>query len=357
MKYRLLFLLLTLNAYAYSQESFVKGYIVRNSGDTIRGFIKRDMDISLAKGVYFKSEMYQKQSQFQTAKEISAFAFEKGNIYHSLTYSDPLDNGSQKTEFAKFLVDGKVSLYAVPRRTTYFFYIKSASDTGHLIYGDAYGARGRVIEPGNFRNVLNMEAQNCEKLKPRVGNIRFYQTDIIQFVSDLNQCAGDDQSQVHYKRTRNEVRFLLYGGGMSLNHNSTYTFQGQVRLISPGVSKRTSIVTGFHYAHVVSFEYSQIEAADANFTTDVFSIPFLFQYNFTETKIQPLIYGGFSFAYRKEKNPDLTDPNVAESNFGFALVGGVGIEYYPIKHLAIKADWRYEFTAFTPTIGIAYRIN
>ena len=357
MKYRLLFLLLTLNAYAYAQESFMKGYIVRISGDTIHGFIKRDMDISLARGVYFKREMYQKQSEFQTAKEISAFAFDKGNIYRLLTYSDPVDNGAQKTEFAKFLVDGKISLYALPRRSTYFFFIKSANDTGHLIYGDVYGARGRVVEQGNFRTVLNSQAQNCEKLQPQVANIRFYQTDIIQFVSDLNHCSGDDQTQVHYKRTRNQVRFLLYGGGMSLNHNSTYTFQGQVRLISPGVSKRTSIVTGLHYAHVVSYEYSQRESANADFTTDVFSIPFLFQYNFTESKIQPLIYGGFSFAYQREKNPDLTDPNVPESNFGFALVGGIGVEYYPIKQLAIKADWRYEFTAFTPTIGIAYRIN
>jgi len=139
--------------------------------------------------------------------------------------------------------------------------------------------------------------------------------------------------------------------------NSTYTFQGQLRVMSPGVSKRTSFVVGLAYSHLVeydAFEYGYTQHAKGYFTTDFFSLPVFFQHNFTETKFQPLVYAGFSLAYRKLGFPELFDSPGYTEKFGGVLVAGIGVEYYPLKHLAVKADWRYEYRWHYPTIGIAY---
>jgi hypothetical protein len=357
MRYLILICLLASHICVYSQESFVKGFIVKVSGDTARGYLKRDVDQRLAIGVYFQDDLYSKESRFQSPKEITAFAFENGNIYKAITFADPLDNGQQKTEFAKFLVEGDFSLYAVARRENYYYYLKSVSDTGYFLFDDIYNQNGSINEQGNFKSVLNYEARNCPKLQSKLLSIVYHQQDLMKFVTDLNQCMGATNMQVHYKRSRNEAHFVLYAGGMSINQNTTYTVQGQVRLISPGTSKRTSLVTGLYYAHIVKPEYSNVELHNADFITNLVSIPFLFQYNLTERRFQPLLYVGFSFVYKKLINPDLVDPKGFESNYGFALVGGIGFEYFPIKKLAIKADWRYELMGHTPTLGVAYKFN
>ena len=356
MKYLILTLVLASQICVYSQESFVKGFIVKVSGDTARGYLKRDVDARLLNGVYFQSALYSKDSKFQSPSEITTFAFENGNIYKAITFTDPLDSNKSKTEFAKFLVEGQVSLYAIPRRESYYFYIKNVSDSGYFLFDDTYNMEGTVNE-GNFQSVLNIEARNCPKMQSRLLFISYHQQDLIKFVTDLNECLGASQTRVHYKRSRNEAHFLLYGGGMAINEDATFTVQGQVRLISPSISRRTSVVTGLYYAHVVKNEFSEMESKYDQVITNILSVPFLFQYNFTERRFQPLAYVGFSFAYKKEINHDFIDPKGFQSNYGIAIVGGIGFEYFPIKRLAIKADWRYELMAHTPTLGVAYKFN
>ena len=43
MKYFTLILVITSQICVYSQESFVKGFVVKVSGDTARGYLKRDV--------------------------------------------------------------------------------------------------------------------------------------------------------------------------------------------------------------------------------------------------------------------------------------------------------------------------
>ena len=359
MRYPILVFLVILYSIGNAQQSFVKGYYLTNSGDSIRGFINRETDSRLARGLQFKPTLNATDIQVLNPVDIRGFAFEDGNIYKSLSYLDPIDSNKRKNEFAKLLVEGRTNLYALARQESYYYYVTTPSDSTYFLYNDKIDTRGNARN-GNFRNRLYVLARDCQDLQRTAEHLPFAQNQLMQFVNSLNSCGGDTKSVVHLRKVRNTTHFLLYGGAMWYGKNSTYTFQGQMRVISPGVSKRTSLVVGLAYSHLVeydAFEYGYTQHSKGYFTTDFFSIPVFFQHNFTETKFQPLLYAGFTLAYKKEAYPELFDSPGTTENFGAGLVGGIGIEYFPIKHLAIKADWRYEYRWHYPTIGIAYKMK
>ena len=359
MRYPILIFLIILYSIGNAQQNFVKGYYLTNSGDSIGGYLNKETDSRLATTLQFKPAPNSTEIQSLKPGDISGFGFENGNIYKSVSYIDPLDSNKRKNEFAKFLVEGRNNLYALARQESYYYYLTTPGDSTYFLYNDKIDTRGNARN-GNFRNILYFLAGDCQDLQRTAEHLPFAQSNLIVFIKGLNSCSGDVKSVVHLRKIRNTTHFLLYGGAMWYGKNSTYTFQGQMRIISPGVSERTSLVVGIAYSHLVeydAFEYGYTQHAKDYFTTDFFSIPMFFQHNFTETKFQPLLYAGFSLAYRKLAFPELFDSPGYTEKFGAVLVGGIGVEYYPIKHLALKADWRYEYRWHYPTIGIAYKIK
>ena len=329
--------------------------MLKSSGDSIRGYIKTDVDSKLAKGIQFKKSLSDSQYEFLTVDDIKSFGFDDGNTYTAISYFDAIDSVSRKV-FGKFLIEGMYNLYSIPRNEAYCFYITSVTDTGHFVYDDIIEGTS-IRKKGNFRNILNFISRNCEQIHHRIINVAFTESMMIDFIKDLNACLGDSKTAVHYKKHKNEAHFLIYGGGMSIQRNTTLTFQGQMRIMNPGISKKGSIVIGIAYSYVSDYQFSVIEQEESDFITQIISIPVCFQYNFTATKFQPLLYLGFSAAFADADYPDPVTKKGLQQNFGIALVAGIGMEYYPIKNLGIKADWRYELIMHTPTIGVVYKIK
>jgi hypothetical protein len=355
MRYPIVLSLLTLCFSATAQDSFTKGYVILRSGDTLNGYVKSETDSKLATGVQFRKNAND-TSQKLTHRLISEFGFTDGNIYKAITYADALDGNKEKTAFAKFLVEGKNSLYAVAKDEAYNYYLTTQNDSSYFLYDDVIRSTG-LDKRGNFRGILYFIATNCPAVQRRAENLSFREQEVINFVREVNACMGDKQSVVHYKKVKSITHFLLYGGGMAYTNWSNITAQGQMRIVSPAISKRMSLVIGFYYAHIVETAFSYRTFSNGQYKTDILSLPFQFQYNFTDTKFQPLAYCGFSLAYKKNKNPDLYNPEGILKNYGLALIGGIGIEYFPIRQFAIKADWRYELLMHPPTIGIAFKFK
>ena len=355
MRYPFLLSLLILCVSAASQERFVKGYIILKNRDSLQGYLKNETDTRLSRGVEFRKDLND-TSENVTPLLINEFGFTDGNIYKVITYSDALDGNRQKTEFAKFLVEGKNSLYAIAKNETYTFYLRDANDSSYFLYDDVIRSTG-LERRGNFRSILHFIATNCPAVQRRAESLSFGEVAVMNYVRDVNACLGDKQSMVHYKKVKSIIHFLLYGGGIAYTDWSNITVQGQMRVVSPGISKQMSVVIGLYYAHIVEFAFSYRTYSNGYYKTDILCLPFQLQYNLTDTKFQPLAYCGFSLAYKKNENPDLYNPKGILKNYGLALIGGIGIEYFPVKQLAIKADWRYELLMHPPTIGLAFKFK
>ena len=118
----------------YSQTEFVKGYIVRSGGDTLRGFIHNSDNLWNSKSLVFKKSRKSKEEKI-SAGEISGFFIEASDelFIKRVVEIDkkPIDlnrldnNATIKTEtdtvFLRLLVSGKMNLYGYYDFKRHFF--------------------------------------------------------------------------------------------------------------------------------------------------------------------------------------------------------------------------------------------
>ena len=83
-----------------SQATFKSGIIVNNNGDTLKGYIKEDIEKNLQNKIIFKQNDSDDETKLLTTKEIKAFGFEGKNIFQKISYTNPNDN-SWNEHFAK----------------------------------------------------------------------------------------------------------------------------------------------------------------------------------------------------------------------------------------------------------------
>src|SRR4249919_1298921 len=115
---------------AAAQAQFIPGYIVKNSGDTVHGYIESVPNYQLTERINFKNQIEAKNAESFTLGEINSFAFENGILFRAIEYKDALNFYLTKKEFAKLLVTGYFDLYAIEREVHSYYYIKNEKDTG-----------------------------------------------------------------------------------------------------------------------------------------------------------------------------------------------------------------------------------
>src|SRR5580700_7049587 len=71
-----------------AQVRDLPGYIVRNSGDTVHGFLKEQSSDESARRISYKSAASDNDYQIFAPSEVKAFQYDGGDLYRSITFSD-----------------------------------------------------------------------------------------------------------------------------------------------------------------------------------------------------------------------------------------------------------------------------
>jgi hypothetical protein len=72
----LLMLALVMSCTAFSQGTFKPAYIVKNSGDTVRGYIEEGNENKISATVSFKKNIVETSAQSFTVADLIAFGFD-----------------------------------------------------------------------------------------------------------------------------------------------------------------------------------------------------------------------------------------------------------------------------------------
>ena len=350
---------------ASAQNHFFEGYIVKAAGDTVKGYIKEDMSSHLSNQVMFKAHASEDATPF-TVKDVRAFAFEN-NIFRALNYFDEVDS-VQKEQFGKLLVEGYYSLYALYYGVAgHYFYVTSQQGKNFFLYDDLLEPN-YVKRSANFRNHLYFIGQSCPNAMSRVESMTFTEKDVANFVQHANNCLEPGKpSSLHFKKAKTElVGIYLFAGGLSLD-NGRNQLMGQImaRFVSPSISRKASFNVGFEYLRnsgPFTTTVSSLSTEEDHEVTEIYSVPFLLQYNFTRGWFQPYVCTGISVMYKIDKQIDkLTSLGYestgirSNSEVGPSFPFAVGVEVYPIKHLLIKAEYRYDIFLQYPVVGLGIK--
>jgi hypothetical protein len=348
-----------------SQNNFKPGFIVKNTGDTVNGFIEEGNERKLAETVAFKKDVAQTESQKLTVKDITSFGYYDGNVFVKIAYNGPEEN-TQGVSFAKYLLKGHYRLYAFLKDEHRYFIIKTPEDSTYLLYDDIYTvASGIVLQTGNFKNVLAFVAGNCDNLRNRVQETGYDETDILDFVKQVNNCVSPSAAnEVLYKKPKTETYVYAYAGGLYVGAGYEFTGRIILRSVLPSVDRKTSLNVGINYMdnyktqtfHAFYLGQSSVITAKSKVSSGILSIPLTLQYYFAKGKVQPYFDGGFCFDRATQTGLLDADLNASPKTITNSLtyVAAVGVDFVFNPNLAIKADWRYEFLTQYPTIGVAY---
>lgn len=359
MKKTALFILTVFPFILVAQSDLKTGFIVKTTGDTVKGYLKQISEKQLDNKVAFNSNISSDPAIF-TTKEIECFGYEGGNTYAKVSYIHPIDL-TKHERFAKILVNGYYTLFSFWQKDISYFVVKDKNDSTYLLFDDHFSkASGILDEKGNYKNQLLYLSFNCRGLSASIDYLEYSQTSLTKYVNDINKClAPGTKSSIAYKKDKTNLNVYAYAGGMAVSKGHEFSGRVMVRLTIPTLDKNVSFNGGVNYISYQKTSFVDVyypgNKKEQTEDRSIVSVPLSIQYSISSKWIRPYLDAGVCFDYIKTDN-NLNYANQKQHNtkFGGSFLVAIGIEGYVTKKLMIKADWRYELFLHYPTIGVGY---
>ena len=363
----LLSFLLLISCIIFGQQSYKKGYIINNSGDTIRGYIKEDEEEKLAQSINFKDQGG--AIKMLSVGDIKEFELEGEGNFRLVNYVDPLDSLKRKTHFAKFMLEGTYRLFSFRRKDVLYFIVVN-KDTSYLLYEDIKSEFGDIFEKGNYQSLLFFFSRDCSKVSSNVASVNFSEEAILSFFVSFEKCNGNTKNTVvHYTKSKAQKNIILSVGGLQWDKRSDISVQALGQFVIPSVSTRASLLTGLAYlrsTHESTQTYTLSEIRN-EYKTQIYEIPVLFRYDILQKRIQPYIYGGAGIAIKDEEETSIQTSLISsdteythttqDSKFGGTVIVGAGMYVRITKNFFINLDLRYDLVSHLPVVGLAYKMR
>jgi hypothetical protein len=363
----LLSFLLLISYFLFGQQSYKKGYIINNSGDTIKGYIKEDLEEKLTQSINFKDQAG--MIKMLSVGDIKEFELEGEGNFRLVNYVDPLDSLKRKIHFAKFMLEGTYRLFSFQRKDNLYFVVEN-KDTSYLLYDNIMTALGGLIDRGNYQSLLFFFSRECSKVSSTAANVNFSEEAILSFFVSLEKCNGNTKNTVvHYTKSKAQKNIILSAGGMQWDKRSDISVQALGQFVIPSVSTQASLLTGLAYlrsTHESTQTYTLSEIR-IEYQTQIYEIPVLFRYDIFQKRIQPYIYGGAGIAIKNEERTFIQTSLVSsaveytrttqDSKFGGTVIVGAGMCVRITKNFFLNLDWRYDLVSHLPVAGLAYKMR
>ncbi len=341
-------LLFVYSSLAFAQSVYKPGLIVRNGGDTLKGFIDYgNWEINPEK-IGFKKELAAPVPMAFTVADISWFevtgldAYKRATVTKDMRPIDPLlitastpDSSETVTAFLRVLVSGKrFQLYDLVDFKPHY-YLQPANDTiRELIFrftvgGDLSQVREEDIFKSQVRSVLT--ADELDKLGWKIDHMRYYEASLSKVILALN--GSKDPVAVYGQANagqRTRPRFFVSAGvgysgfsvrsdnpqvveptlGMDFKSKVIPAFSVGMDLASPrrfnNITFRLELTyTGINLSAaktVYNYNYSSAEYETYTIKYNTFSPSVSLLYNFNRMK-KTKFYVGMGLAYNISSYP------------------------------------------------------
>ncbi len=363
-----------LGAEAQAQGRFRPGYVVRLSGDTLRGQVQQRGTIRAATACTFRPSATAEPTEYRPA-ELRAYGFTGGDFYEARVV-ERLQRKREvvlRTLFLSVLVRGKAQLYSFRDKDDLnHFYLATSPDSvaelqqvraavpstnqDQIVYEDQYP----------FRAVLAEAFRDCPAVQHLLPGLVLSEGDLRRVVARYNACvAGPAASPPATTpvRQRSKASFGVVGGLQNDRANfesssslSNGEFKGSARpfggvfvvLNTPALNHHLSLRLDALYErlryqskYVYGKNTETPTTQQVTFNLDYLRLPLQARYSFLHRRVTPYLMVGISYNYLlayeapthteftvvnvvyASDRPVLNDSNVSRSDFG--LLGGVGV--------------------------------
>jgi hypothetical protein len=345
---------------AQAQVKDLPGYIVRSSGDTIRGFLKEQGTDESAKRISFKASEADKDYQTYAYDAVKSYQYDGGNLFRAINFPDTRkEEPVTRTFYGKLLVTGEFDLYTFTEEGELYFIVRR--DTSfYMIYDD--DLRSLPYVKGNFRNELNFFALSCEPARREIDRADYSVEAMIDFFRKLDECVNPGKTvTTYYHKAKSIISVYAYAAGIPLGGQSQAAGEVRLQFVWPQLDPKVSFNLGFRYTQVnttVRDPYYTVATLYDYKNYQITSVPLTVQYSLTSGVVQPFVLAGLSLIKVNEvtNNPAILDAGGVYKNYGMTFLVGCGIEARLAHVLWVRAEWRYEYIVEYPTLGLVLRV-
>ncbi len=331
-------IILSIVIFSYScsfAQSYIPGKVFKAS-DTLKGFIKEQIDKHNSRECLFKASLSEKPVGFGAA-QITGYELENGKRYKSALIKT--DTTSEHV-FLQILTEGELNSYFLRQKglPDRFFLEKNSSKMLEISGGKEIEVQGtRHYYEGNYKELLSSALQDCETKKFNLSKLRYDRKDIANVVWEYNLCKRRD---VYHYVTKSNIVWGLKAGYYPIVATATpsipaYNLQS-AKQNSMGL--QLGLFISDQILDVDKKLFLQAEAQFMNFQFNNFlnsdikmsmlSLPVSFKYYILSTKCSPYIEGGAFFNFNLSSSSsnqsfDKNNINSGDSNFLY----GAGVRW------------------------------
>lgn len=264
----LLIFCISLSQIALSQNSFQSGYILKNNGDTVKGFIDKNEHGNQA--CLFRLTQDSEVIVYKPF-EIVGYRFDVGNFYVSksielqnsykaivkLDHPDPWKPGvlSEKSNlikgtyidsfFLEFLVKGQINLYYKKLADNDLYFMEDSSGriidiTPKTVEVYKHGVQRGYVPDKSGKGKLKYLMRDAPKIQSRIDNITFDHKSLINITTNYhNEICNNNDCVVYYRtikpvKLRYNVDFGISDGELDLIIMSNFGNHKKVNFSSNG---------------------------------------------------------------------------------------------------------------------------
>jgi hypothetical protein len=284
---------------------FEKGFVVRENGDTLRGFLYRDEDVVLSRAVQFTSDstLQAQPSAFFPADAMCFFFAKDSVMFELVDYSFKRDTVEVKEKrFAKRLVQGYASLYrlalppgeqkAVADNNNTAVYVLRLNNEDNVL-GETEKTNGSdYVLVKKYIGTLKYLFKDCPAIQGKLNDLRFNDDAMVSIVKKYCSCVRPDGSllvvphksilQFHHEPEAG-FSFFKYNTWAQI-----YSVGYVLETVFPDMSDKLSLLVGVKYNRLVQKGSTSING---------FEIPIFLGFNFDNEKVGPFINYGANLHY------------------------------------------------------------
>jgi hypothetical protein len=383
--------ILSLPVFCYSQ-SFRKGFVVTQDGDTLTGLVKYSEGLSVYDFCVFKKAADDTETSY-SSKQIRAYGIDG---YKAFEVKPFVRDQRQESVFLEVLVKGLVSLY---RYRDSFWIGKEEQEIVQLTNEatQEYINNSRVLKRSNKHiAVLNMLMADCGEIRKKIQNVTLTERSLTRIVIDYNRCKGSSSTVVKEKLPSVDVSVGIVGGlaissvdFSSSDQNTHYHLLGEFDkptspvvglsfdFLLPKVSERFSLSTAIMYTsatysrHFERTYFSSSEKSDVKIKASTVFVPLGVCYTFPTKGLRPFLSFGTTFVFFQNSSSSWIKEDTQNGEVyttegdavdfksnALGLWGSAGVVKSISKKLDASLEFRYERTngISQPTFKL-YQIN
>ncbi|MFT6866297.1 MAG: hypothetical protein ACJA08_001128 [Cyclobacteriaceae bacterium] len=320
----LLIAFLCTKQFAFSQSDFREGFVILQSGDTIKGLLDYKGNLANAKKCIFR-ESIESQNQVYTPDNLRAYRFTDGKYYLSKSLPSP---DSNTLLFLEYLINGVVDVYYYRNDIGEHYLIED--EEGNLIeLRDTQ--RDRIVNGKSYQysskeyvGILKVVFNKSMGIMNKVDQIELRHKSLIKITNEYHDAVCDDVACIIYEKKMPKINksFGLVLGASTINFKVTREYPSQQKFDIEQFDYYTNMSIGLFYKQNMPFinermnilyelTYSKMRL-QKQWTEEAFLVSInqdealinhsmnnniSVVYEFPKGKIQPIILAGLFFNY------------------------------------------------------------